>query len=145
MLTYSSTDVTAGAGAAIFAVVMVIVYVAMIGFGFSMYWRIIGKAGWPGWYSLGLLVPVLNLVLIVMFAFKEWPVETENRVMRQQLGFGGYGGFPPGLAQPPGCPAQYQAFPAVQPGYAARPQDFSAPRPGYPTPEQGQTWQNPTP
>ena len=129
MLNYISNSTSAEAGVAVFAVIMVVLYVAMIGFGLYMYWRIAGKAGWPGWYSLGLVVPVLNLVLMVMFAFKEWPVETENRVMRQQLDFSGYGGFPSGLAQAPGQSASYGTYPASQPGYTP--------------PVPGQTWHHP--
>lgn len=33
------------------------------------------KAGYPGWYSLLMIVPVLNLVLIYCFAFARWPIE----------------------------------------------------------------------
>ena len=33
------------------------------------------KAGYPGWYSLLMIIPVLNLVLIYCFAFARWPLE----------------------------------------------------------------------
>lgn len=38
-------------------------------------WRIVRKAGYPGALSLLLLVPVLNIVMLWVFAFVRWPVE----------------------------------------------------------------------
>lgn len=38
-------------------------------------WRIAAKAGFPGALSLLLLIPLLNVVLIWIFAFIKWPVE----------------------------------------------------------------------
>jgi uncharacterized membrane protein YhaH (DUF805 family) len=40
--------------------------------------RILNQAGYSGWWVLVLLVPVLNLVMFLVFAFSKWPV-------RQQL------------------------------------------------------------
>ena len=36
-------------------------------------WRIVSKAGFHGAWSLLLLVPVLNVLLIWVFAFVRWP------------------------------------------------------------------------
>jgi len=38
-------------------------------------WRIVSKAGFPGALSLLMLVPVVNLILLWVFAFVEWPVQ----------------------------------------------------------------------
>jgi len=38
-------------------------------------WRIASKAGYPGALALLALVPVLNVILLWLFAFLEWPVE----------------------------------------------------------------------
>ena len=38
-------------------------------------WRIAAKAGFPGALSLLLVIPLLNIVLIWVFAFMKWPVE----------------------------------------------------------------------
>jgi hypothetical protein len=38
-------------------------------------WRITAKAGFPGALSLLLLIPLLNIVLIWIFAFSRWPIE----------------------------------------------------------------------
>ncbi len=38
-------------------------------------WRICVKAGYSGWLSLLVLVPIANLLLLYFLAFAEWPVE----------------------------------------------------------------------
>lgn len=40
-------------------------------------WRIVSKAGYPGALSLLMLVPLLNIVLLWVFAFVKWPVEQQ--------------------------------------------------------------------
>ncbi|MBV8082746.1 MAG: hypothetical protein JO347_06295 [Candidatus Eremiobacteraeota bacterium] len=50
--------------------------------GLWMNWRITAKAGFPGWYSLGLLAPFVGLILVVLFAFAEWPIEREVKLLR---------------------------------------------------------------
>jgi hypothetical protein len=37
------------------------------------WWRVFSKAGYPGWYALSQVVPVLNLVALFYLAFAEWP------------------------------------------------------------------------
>jgi len=46
------------------------------------YVRIIQKAGYSGWWVLVGLVPVLNLVMFLVFAFSTWPVLKENERLR---------------------------------------------------------------
>jgi len=36
-------------------------------------YRIVDKAGFNGWWALTSLVPLLNLIMPVIFAFKPWP------------------------------------------------------------------------
>lgn len=38
------------------------------------YWKIFAKAGYPGILSLIALIPLFNLVLLIWFAFADWPV-----------------------------------------------------------------------
>ena len=38
-------------------------------------WRIASKAGFPGALSLLLLSPLVNIVMVWVFAFIRWPVE----------------------------------------------------------------------
>ena len=37
--------------------------------------RIASRAGYPGWWALSQLIPVVNVVLMWLFAFAKWPVE----------------------------------------------------------------------
>jgi len=41
-------------------------------------WRIASKAGFPGALSLLMLIPLVNIVLIWVFAFIKWPAERED-------------------------------------------------------------------
>ena len=36
-------------------------------------YRIVAKAGFNGWWALTTLVPLLNIVMVIIFAFKPWP------------------------------------------------------------------------
>jgi hypothetical protein len=38
-------------------------------------WRIAVKAGYPGAASLLMYIPLLNIVVLWVFAFMKWPVE----------------------------------------------------------------------
>ena len=35
--------------------------------------RVLRKAGYSGWWSVTALVPLVNLVMLWMFAFADWP------------------------------------------------------------------------
>jgi len=37
------------------------------------FWMICSKAGFPGWISLAVLFPMLNIALLFFLAFAEWP------------------------------------------------------------------------
>lgn len=39
------------------------------------HWRIVKRAGYPGCWSLMLLVPCVNFIFLAGFAFAKWPVE----------------------------------------------------------------------
>jgi uncharacterized membrane protein YhaH (DUF805 family) len=40
--------------------------------------RISRKAGFSGWWSLLMFVPLVNIVLVWVFAFVNWPAETSK-------------------------------------------------------------------
>jgi hypothetical protein len=40
--------------------------------------KIFSKAGYPGWLSVLMLIPLLNIVLIFWFAFSDWPNLNRN-------------------------------------------------------------------
>lgn len=37
------------------------------------FWKIFSKAGFSGWLSLLVLIPVVNLAVFYVLAFSEWP------------------------------------------------------------------------
>lgn len=41
------------------------------------FWKIFSKAGYPGWLSLLMVVPLLNLGMLFYLAFSEWPIQQE--------------------------------------------------------------------
>ena len=36
-------------------------------------WRICTRAGFSGWWSLLVMVPLLNLIMLWVFAYAKWP------------------------------------------------------------------------
>ena len=105
---------TTSATTAIAGVLLVSLITGLIGliFAIIIYWRIFSKAGYSGARSLLMLIPVVNLIIIIMFAFSEWPVQRELNQLRQMSG-GRFGGYPPQYPQP----GQYQ-----QPAQYGQPQ-----------------------
>ena len=59
-------------------IICVIAFVAVI-----PWWNILRKSGNPPALSLLMMVPLLNVVLLLWFAFAEWPIEREVRQLRQ--------------------------------------------------------------
>lgn len=52
----------------------VIVFLAFVGLNIPAYW-VFRKAGWNGWLFLLCGLPVVNLILLYVFAFARWPNE----------------------------------------------------------------------
>ena len=44
--------------------------------GYFVFGNITFKAGYPRWHGLLLAIPLVNLIALIMFAFSEWPIET---------------------------------------------------------------------
>jgi len=38
-------------------------------------WRIVKRAGYPGALALLALIPIVNITLLWVFAFVQWPIE----------------------------------------------------------------------
>ena len=50
--------------------------VHMLVFGLILiipFWQLFSKAGYSGWWSLTMVVPVANLVALYVLAFSNWP------------------------------------------------------------------------
>jgi hypothetical protein len=71
-----------GALVLFYAVFMAIIVTITI----IVWWKICSKAGFSGWLSLLMLVPIANLILILVIAFADWPVHKELRALRQAHG-----------------------------------------------------------
>lgn len=51
---------------------------SMLLVGIVPFWLICSKAGFPGWISLAVLIPVLNISLLFYLAFADWPALKEK-------------------------------------------------------------------
>lgn len=92
-----AAGVAALLGSGVVLVFCLVFFVILVG----IYYLIIKKTGYNPWMSLLILIPGLGgLIIIIMLAFTEWPVQRELRELRARLGGGGYA--PPGGYTPPG-------------------------------------------
>ena len=93
------------AAAGISIVFVIAFYVVVIGFAIWIHCRIAAKAGYPAAYGLLAMIPCVNFVVMIMFIFQEWPIQKENRELREALArIGGTPGVnppPPTGAVPP--------------------------------------------
>ncbi len=71
------------AGIAALGFLWAIVCFALLILGLVINWKIASKAGYSGALSLLMLVPLVNLVVLLVFAFAEWPVERALQESRQ--------------------------------------------------------------
>jgi hypothetical protein len=53
----------------------ILIFLIMIAIFAIPYVKIIQKAGYSGWWVLVMLVPLLNFIMLWVFAFARWPVE----------------------------------------------------------------------
>jgi len=37
------------------------------------FWRLFSKAGYSGWWSLLMVIPLVNLITLYVLAFSNWP------------------------------------------------------------------------
>jgi hypothetical protein len=80
----TSFQPNSAAPAGIFAAFMGTYLIVVIGFSVFMvycYWRICTKAGFPGPLALLSLVPCVNFLMPILFAFVEWPIERQLKMM----------------------------------------------------------------
>jgi hypothetical protein len=45
-------------------------------------WKVFSKAGYPGALSLGMILPVVNIVLLYFLGFSDWPILKELKGRR---------------------------------------------------------------
>jgi len=134
---YNSSGIAAVSAGAV--LVGLLVGLAAFVFAIVIYWRIVSKAGYSGAMSLLLFIPIVNLIMIIIFAFSEWPIQKELNQLRAMAGRGGGSGFPPQYP-PAGQPQQYGQ--PQQPQYG-QPQQPQYGQPPYGQPQQPQYGQPP--
>ncbi|MFE6968516.1 hypothetical protein [Isoptericola sp. NPDC057653] len=66
----------------LFGTAALVVYLAIAVLFLVAYIRIIQKAGYSGWWVLVGIVPILNVVMFLVFAFARWPVLRERDALR---------------------------------------------------------------
>ena len=66
---------------AAYGLFLVIVIFGSIILGLIINWRIASKAGYEGALSLLMLIPLVNFVILLIFAFSEWPVERRLKAL----------------------------------------------------------------
>ena len=59
---------------------MIVIFGSII-LGLIINWRIASKAGYEGALSLLMLIPLVNFVILLIFAFSEWPVERRLKAL----------------------------------------------------------------
>lgn len=86
LLQYDSSDHNGGAAALVAALsAFWFVFLALFLFQMYCYWRVAVKSGYPGAYSLLMLIPLVNFVIMLMWVFSEWPIEAELKRCRAQV------------------------------------------------------------
>jgi uncharacterized membrane protein YhaH (DUF805 family) len=88
----TAATTTPGSGLGTFFLVLFLFYAAIAVVGITAWVKILGKAGYSGWWVLIALVPIANVVMFLVFAFSEWPVV--RAVRSQSAGYGGPGVVP---------------------------------------------------
>ena len=88
-------------GATVGLIILLVLYAAFLVVMVWAYVRIIRRAGYSGWWILIGLVPLVNIVMFLVFAFKEWPIQRELAQLRAQVHGSGYGYPPGGYPNPP--------------------------------------------
>lgn len=57
------------------SLLMIVVYMAIVVVPFYQIWK---RTGHNGWIALLMLVPLVNIVMLYVIAFKQWPIEQKS-------------------------------------------------------------------
>jgi uncharacterized membrane protein YhaH (DUF805 family) len=74
----AGANAMAGAFAA-FGLIWMLICLALLILGLVVNWKIAQKAGFSGAASLLMLIPLVNVIVLIYFAFTEWPIERALR------------------------------------------------------------------
>ena len=82
LATLQSDDAAVAALGIVMMLVMVFFGLAFLVLFVYLQWRTVAKSGHPGALSLLWLVPLVNIVMPIWFAFSEWPIEREVKRLK---------------------------------------------------------------
>ena len=82
----------------VFILIILFFALASIVLTIVIWWKILSKAGFPGALGLLALVPLVNLICLIIFAFAEWPIQKELKAYRAMTS---QTPSPPGYTPPP--------------------------------------------
>src|SRR5438552_17914742 len=104
---YNSGTSTVNTGALTGIILSSVIFslVAII-FAVVIYWRIFSKAGYSGALGILMLIPIVNIVMLCILAFGQWPIYKELNYLRQQAARGQQ--YPPYSQQYPSSPQHPQ-------------------------------------
>ena len=63
-----------------------LIIIALIGIVVVLpFWKIFTKAGFSGWWSLIMLIPIISILALFYLAFAEWPIQRELNKLKNNL------------------------------------------------------------
>jgi len=57
------------------SLLMMVVYMAIVVVPFYQIWK---RTGHNGWIAVLMLVPLVNVIMLYVIAFKQWPIEQKS-------------------------------------------------------------------
>lgn len=72
-------ETAAAAPGPVASVIALVFVVAILILAVIIWWRIFKKAGYHGAMGLLMFVPVINVIVLLVFAFREWPIQKKLR------------------------------------------------------------------
>jgi len=79
---------------------LIVFYVAVLIFLIVAYVRVVQKSGFSGWWVLMGIVPIGNIIVLGLWAFKEWPIRRELEYLRGYAAVTGLPGYTRGPLPP---------------------------------------------
>ncbi len=67
-------------------IIALVLWIAVTVFMVIACWRIFARAGYAGVLGLLMFVPIVNLVMLYILAFREWPIYKELKELRHKIG-----------------------------------------------------------
>lgn len=69
-------------------IVIVVIGIVIMAIGIVIvvpFWKIFTKAGFSGWWSLIVIVPIIGILALYCLAFAEWPIQRDLNKLKNNL------------------------------------------------------------